>query len=85
MTSVATGKLVIAMLLEGFEQKQIETGGATINLIVRGSGPPLLLLHGYSETHLMWHRVAPRLAQDFTVVAADLRDYSDSSKPAGNA
>ena len=70
-------------MLEGFEQKQIETSGATINLVVRGSGPPLLLLHGYPETHLMWHRVAPRLAQDFTVVAADLRGYGDSSKPEG--
>ena len=70
-------------MLEGFEQKQIETAGAMINLVVRGNGPPLLLLHGYPETHLMWHRVAPRLAQDFTVVAADLRGYGESSKPEG--
>ena len=46
-----------------------------------GSGPPLLLLHGAPQTHLTWYRVAPRLAQDFTVIAADLRGYGDSSKP----
>ena len=46
-----------------------------------GSGPPLLLLHGHPQTHVMWHRVAPRLARDFTVVAMDLRGYGDSSKP----
>ena len=46
-----------------------------------GSGPPLLLLHGYLQTHVMWRKVAPRLAQDFTVVVPDLRGYGDSSKP----
>jgi len=46
-----------------------------------GSGPPLLLLHGHPQTHVMWHAVAPRLAEDFTVVVADLRGYGDSSKP----
>src|SRR5205823_13570272 len=46
-----------------------------------GSGPPLLLLHGNPQTHVMWHKVAPRLARDFTVVASDLRGYGDSSKP----
>ena len=46
----------------------------------KGSGPPLLLLHGHPQTHAMWHRVAPRLAEDFTVVCADLRGYGDSSK-----
>src|SRR4029434_8882937 len=50
-----------------------------------GEGPPLLMLHGYPETHTMWHKIAPRLAQDFTVVAADLRGYGDSGKPAGDA
>jgi haloacetate dehalogenase len=51
--------------------------------VTGGSGPPLLLLHGYPQTHLMWRKVAPRLARNFTVVAADLRGYGDSSKPAG--
>ena len=65
----------------GFEQRHIETSGATINLMTGGSGPPLLLLHGYPQTHVMWRKVAPRLAQDFTVVVPDLRGYGDSSKP----
>ncbi len=66
----------------GFEQRRVETSGATINLVTGGSGPPLLLLHGYPQTHVMWRKVAPRLAQDFTVVVPDLRGYGDSSKPA---
>jgi haloacetate dehalogenase len=65
----------------GFEQRQIETSGAKINLVTGGSGPALLLLHGYPQTHVMWRKVAPRLAQDFTVVVPDLRGYGDSSKP----
>ena len=52
-----------------------------MNLVIGGSGPPVLLLHGYPQTHAMWHAVAPVLAQDLTVVAADLRGYGDSSKP----
>lgn len=53
--------------------------------MIAGSGPPLLLLHGYPQTHVMWHRIAPQLAERFTLVAADLRGYGDSSKPAGTA
>jgi len=68
-------------MFEGFERQQIETSGATINVVRGGSGPPLLLLHGYPQSHAMWHRVAPELARDFTVVATDLRGYGDSSKP----
>ncbi len=67
----------------GFKQLTKKTSGATINFVTGGSGPPLLLLHGYPETHLMWRKVAPQLAKKFTVVAADLRGYGDSSKPAG--
>jgi haloacetate dehalogenase len=65
----------------GFERRRIETSGAGINLVTGGSGPPLLLLHGYPQTHLMWRNLAPRLAAEFTVVAPDLRGYGDSSKP----
>ena len=65
----------------GFEDRRIETSGASINLVTGGSGPPLLLLHGYPQTHLMWRKLAPRLATEFTVVAPDLRGYGDSSKP----
>ena len=72
-------------MFEGFEDLKIETSGATINLVKGGSGPPLLLLHGYPQTHVMWHKVAPRLAQDFTVVATDLRGYGDSGKPRGES
>jgi haloacetate dehalogenase len=59
----------------------IKTSGATIHAVVGGSGPPVILLHGYPQTHVMWHKIAPRLAERFTVVAADLRGYGDSSKP----
>ena len=65
----------------GFERRRIETSGANINLVTGGSGPPLLLLHGYPQTHLMWRKLGPRLAAEFTVVAPDLRGYGDSSKP----
>jgi haloacetate dehalogenase len=70
-------------LFPGFKKKRIRTSGATINLVSKGDGPPLLLLHGYPETHAMWHKVAPDLARDYTVVCADLRGYGDSSKPKG--
>ena len=72
-------------MFEGFEQHQIEAGGTTINLVKGGDGPPLLLLHGYPQTHTIWHKIAPRLAEEFTVVAADLRGYGDSGKPHGDA
>ncbi len=71
-------------MFEGFERLRVETGEAAINLVRGGSGPPVLLLHGYPQTHAMWHGVAPGLAEDFTVVATDLRGYGDSSKPFGD-
>jgi haloacetate dehalogenase len=70
-------------LFPGFTRKKISTSEARINLVTGGSGPAVLLLHGYPETHVMWHRVAPALARDYTVVCADLRGYGDSSKPKG--
>src|SRR5512146_3236100 len=72
-----------ADLFPGFESRRIATSGAEIELVVGGSGPPLLLLHGYPQTHAIWRKVAPRLAEHYTVVAADLRGYGDSSKPQG--
>jgi haloacetate dehalogenase len=68
-------------MFEGFELSMIDTGETAIRVRHGGSGPPLLLLHGHPQTHVMWHELAPRLARDFTVVAADLRGYGDSSKP----
>ena len=70
-------------MFEGFERVRIETEGASINAVCGGKGPPVLLLHGYPQTLVMWHLAAPRLAESFTVVATDLRGYGDSSKPEG--
>ncbi len=69
------------MFGEDFDRVQVKTSGAEINLMHGGSGSPLLLLHGYPQTHFMWHKVAPRLAHSFHVVCPDLRGYGDSSKP----
>lgn len=68
-------------MFEGFRSIQIPTSGTTIHARVGGAGPPLLLIHGYPQTHSMWHKIAPRLAARFTVVAADLRGYGDSGRP----
>ena len=70
-----------ADLFPGFTEHRIDTGEATIFARAGGAGPGLLLLHGYPQTHAMWHRVAPRLATQFRVVAADLRGYGRSSCP----
>ncbi|MEW6344628.1 MAG: alpha/beta hydrolase [Paraburkholderia sp.] len=59
--------------------------GVRIHARRGGTGPALLLLHGHPQTHAIWHKVAPALAEHFTVVAADLRGYGDSGKPAGLA
>ncbi|HXX84538.1 MAG TPA: alpha/beta hydrolase [Casimicrobiaceae bacterium] len=73
------------LLFPRFETRRIAVTGAEINLVVGGIGPPLLLLHGYPQTHALWHKVTPRLAEAFTVVAPDLRGYGDSSKPGEGA
>ena len=70
-------------MLDGFRDERIETSGATIALSIGGEGPPLLLLHGFPQTRLMWHRIAPALAERYTVVCPDLRGYGASAKPAG--
>lgn len=75
-----TSKLDSGMF-EGFVRIRIEVDGASINAVRGGEGPPVLLLHGSPQTLTMWHLVAPRLAEDFTVIATDLRGYGDSSKP----
>jgi haloacetate dehalogenase len=68
-------------MFEGFELRHLDTPRGCIAARVGGSGPPLLLLHGYPQTHLMWRDAAPSLAERFTVVAADLPSYGDSFKP----
>ena len=70
-------------LFPKFERRRIRTSGATINLVSAGQGEPVLLMHGYPQTHVIWHRIAPALARKYSVVCADLRGYGDSSKPKG--
>src|SRR3982751_75751 len=75
----------MADFFPGFEQRRIATSGAEVNLVIGGSGPPLLLLHGYPQTHIMWRKIVPDLAKEFTLVIPDLRGYGDSSKPPAGA
>jgi haloacetate dehalogenase len=69
------------MFPDNFEKVRIKTSGAEINLVHGGSGSPLLLLHGYPQTNVIWHEIAPLLAHNFHVICPDLRGYGDSSKP----
>lgn len=75
----------LADLFPGFAARRFETDGASIFARVGGSGPPLLMLHGYPQTHVCWHRVAPQLARHFTLVIPDLRGYGDSTGPQTDA
>ncbi|MFC9086931.1 alpha/beta fold hydrolase [Nocardiopsis dassonvillei] len=72
------------LLPSGFARRIVDAGGVRVNVRLGGDGPPLLLLHGYPQTHLIWHRVAPLLADRFTLVMTDLRGYGDSDKPASD-
>jgi haloacetate dehalogenase len=70
--------------LVGMKTERIEgADGVVLNVAVEGSGPAIVLLHGFPQTHLMWRHVAPRLAEDHTVICPDLRGYGESDKPAG--
>ena len=77
----------MAELYPGFRRERIAANGIEVNAVVgpKRDGPTLLLLHGYPQTLAIWHKVAPRLARRFNVVATDLRGYGDSEKPAGGA
>ncbi|MBT0771208.1 alpha/beta hydrolase [Kineosporia sp. J2-2] len=69
--------------IPGFEQQRVEgTGGVRLQVAVGGSGSPVVLLHGFPQTHLCWRDVATDLARDHTVICPDLRGYGDSDKPA---
>jgi haloacetate dehalogenase len=71
-------------LFPGFAERRVETDGAEIFLRTGGAGPPLLLLHGYPQVHVAWHKIAPELARHCTLVIPDLRGYGASSAPAGD-
>jgi haloacetate dehalogenase len=71
----------VPRIFEGFASRDVAGAETTIRVRIGGTGAPLLLLHGYPQTHALWHRVAPVLAERFTVVCADLRGYGDSGKP----
>src|SRR6202022_966483 len=71
-------------LFPGFRSRLLKVDDdIDIHAVIGGNGPALLLLHGHPQTHAIWHKVAPTLAQHFTVIAADLRGYGDSGKPQG--
>lgn len=65
-----------------FEQRHVTVGQVSINTLTAGTGPPVLLMHGYPQTHVIWHHVGPMLAEEYTVILTDLRGYGDSAKPA---
>src|SRR5437868_9506444 len=67
--------------IAGFEYRRVAGAGASLNVAVAGQGPPVVLLHGFPETHLAWREVAPRLARRYRVACPDLRGYGDSEKP----
>ncbi len=71
------------ILFPGFAKFDLPGAGATIHGVIGGNGPPIFLIHGNPLSHVSWHKIAPSLARDYTVVAVDLRGYGDSSKPAG--
>jgi haloacetate dehalogenase len=71
-------------VFDGFVEQRIDLPGTAIQLVQGGSGPPALRLHGHPRTHVCWHRVAPVLADRFTVVCPDLRGYGESTKPPGD-
>jgi haloacetate dehalogenase len=72
-------------MFEGFSRSRVLANGIGIHVLVGGGGAPLLLLHGYPQTHVMWRHVAPRLARRHTLIVPDLRGYGDSDKPVSSA
>ena len=68
-------------MFDNFDQRLLEVNGVRINYRIGGKGDPLLLLHGYPQTHVLWRKIAPLLAKNYTVICSDLRGYGDSDKP----
>ncbi len=81
MTSTPADRI----LFPGFRTFDVDVDGVTIHGVTGGAGPPVLLLHGYPQTHAIWHRLAPKLTKRFTVIATDLTGYGDSGKPVSDA
>lgn len=73
---------MVVPLPSTFRYERVQAEGVSINCARAGDGPPVLFLHGYPQTHLTWHQVAPALEDEYTVVLTDLRGYGDSDKPA---
>ena len=71
-------------MIDGFTRSRVATNGIHLSVHRGGSGPALILLHGYPQTHMAWHRVAPALAERFDVIVPDLRGYGDSDVPAND-
>ena len=69
------------MALESFEKKTFRTNGVNLNCLFKGKGEPVILLHGYPQCNLIWHKVAGKLSEKFSVLAPDLRGYGESDKP----
>ncbi|HAD88322.1 MAG TPA: alpha/beta hydrolase, partial [Rhodospirillaceae bacterium] len=72
-------------MFEGFTLERREIDGVAVNFRMGGEGPPVLMLHGYPQTHAMWHKIAPMMAEHYTLVMPDLRGYGDSGKPPTDA
>ena len=68
-------------MFKNFKKSIVQANNVDINYVIGGSGPPILLLHGYPQSHVIWHKIAPALAEKYTVVVSDLRGYGDSGKP----
>ena len=73
------------MFPKDFQQQTVAINGVKLCVTIGGQGPALILLHGFPQTHLIWHRVAPALARQFTLIMPDLRGYGNSAAPAGDA
>jgi len=74
----------MTVFFPGFDKHRVTSNGVSINLVHGGAGDPVLLIHGYPQTHVLWHKVAPKIAEKHRVVAPDMRGYGDSDKPASD-